>query len=90
VWWSITRRTLGRAITKEPMWHGNVERWRSVLSRDSMIWWSDKTFARRRRIHAALFADPTHANRARIHLKSRREVNDWLAALPELARPEAF
>jgi adenylate kinase family enzyme len=88
VWSSITRRTLGRAITKEPMWHGNVERWRTVLSRDSMIWWSIKTFAKRRRIYTALFADPADASRTRIHLQSRREVNQWLAALPRTARPE--
>jgi adenylate kinase family enzyme len=78
VWSAITQRTLWRAWTKEPMWHGNVERWRNVFSRDSMIWWSVKTFARRRRIYGAFFDDPTYADRTRIRLRSRREVNAWL------------
>jgi adenylate kinase family enzyme len=81
VWPAITRRTLWRAITREPMWHGNVERWRNVFSRDSMIWWSIKTFARRRVIYAALFANPDCADKTRIRLRSRREVNNWLASL---------
>ena len=37
VMWSITARTLRRAATREPLFHGNVETWRQVFSRDSMI-----------------------------------------------------
>jgi adenylate kinase family enzyme len=81
VWSSIARRTLWRAWTKEPFWHGNVERWRTVFSRDSMILWSIKTYARRRRVYGALFADEAYSDRIRIRLRSRREVNGWLTAL---------
>ena len=81
---SITRRTIVRAISKEPMWHGNVERWRTVFSRDSMIWWAIKTYGKRKRAYAALFADPDFADRVRIRLCSRREVNEWLARLAEI------
>ena len=80
--WGVTRRTTGRAITKEQLWHGNTERWRALFSRDSMIWWSVKTFSRRRRSYAALFEDDAYADRARIRLSSRREVNEWLESLP--------
>lgn len=81
VWPAITRRTLMRAWTKQPLFHGNVERWSQALSRDSMIVWSVKTFARRRRAYTALFADPQHADQQRIRLRSRSEVEAWLAAL---------
>jgi adenylate kinase family enzyme len=77
----IALRTLRRAWTKEPMWHGNVERWRTLFSRDSMIWWSVKTFARRRRNYERLFSDPAYADRTRIRLRSRGEVNAWLESV---------
>jgi adenylate kinase family enzyme len=87
VWCSITQRTVSRAWTKEPLWHGNVERWRTLFSRDSMILWSIRTFARRRRSYTALFADPRYADKALIRLRSRREVNAWLASLVRLTQP---
>ncbi len=77
---SITRRTLWRAITREPLWHGNVERWRRVFSRDSMVPWAWSTYSRRKGEYAALFAAPDD-RRSRIHLTSRGEVNRGLASL---------
>lgn len=77
----IIRRTLTRAWTKQPLFHGNVEGWRQVLSRESMIWWSIKTFARRRRAYTALFAEPAHASKTLVRLRSRAQVDAWLAAL---------
>lgn len=82
VWWQVLRRTLTRVLTREPLWHGNVETWRMAFSRDSIILWSLLTFAHRRLAYTALFADPAYAYRARIHLCSRREVISWLASLP--------
>jgi hypothetical protein len=76
---SIVRRTLRRALTRERLWHGNVERWRTVLSRDSMVVWAWRTYDRRKAQYDALFADPAHAHRARIRLTCRREVDQWLA-----------
>jgi hypothetical protein len=52
-----------------------------ALSRDSIIWWSFKTFDSRRRAYSALLADPAHADRARIRLRSRGQVNRWLASV---------
>ncbi len=77
---SIVRRTIWRAITRERLWHGNVERWRTVLSRDSMIAWAWRTYPRQKRRYAALF-DAPDAARTRIRLTSRREVDRWLASL---------
>jgi adenylate kinase family enzyme len=82
VWPQVLRRTLRRLVTREPLWHGNVETWRMAFSRDSIVLWSLRTFARRRRAYAALFADPAYLDRSRIHLRSRREVNHWLTSVP--------
>lgn len=81
VMWTITRRTFWRAATRERLFHGNVERWRNVFSKDSMIVWAWKTYPRRKRQYAALFADPAHAHRARIRFHSRGEVTRWLGSL---------
>lgn len=83
VHWQIAVRTLRRAWTREPLWHGNVERWRKVFSRDSMIWWSIKTYARLRRSYASLFADERYVDRVLVRLRSREEVNRWLSSLAE-------
>lgn len=80
VWAQLIGRTLVRIVSHAPLWHGNVESWRGLVARDSVIWWSIKTFARRRRRYSAIFADPAHAHRARIRLRSRAEVNAWLAS----------
>jgi adenylate kinase family enzyme len=79
---SITGRTLWRAVTREPLWHGNVERWRNVFSSDSMIAWAWRTYPRRKVQYGALFADPAHAHRVRLRLKTRGEITRWLDLLP--------
>ena len=78
---AIAWRTFARVWTKEPLWHGNVEHWRTMFSLDSMIWWSIKTYARRRRAYATLLAGPDFADKVRLRLGSRREVDAWLASL---------
>ena len=81
VWSSMIRRTIGRAWTKEPLWHGNVESWRMMLSRDSIILWSLRSFARQRLRYGAIFRDPGYAGKTRVRVDSRRAVNEWLVAL---------
>lgn len=78
---SIALRTLRRVITRERLWHGNIERWQNLFTRDSMIFWSWRTYPRRKARYAALFADPVHAGRTRIRLRTHAEVSDCLASL---------
>jgi adenylate kinase family enzyme len=78
VWSQILRRTVSRVALRQELWHGNRESLRSTFSRDSILWWSVKSFAGRRRAYAALFADPTYADRYLVRLKSHREVERWL------------
>jgi adenylate kinase family enzyme len=82
VWSQVTWRTLRGLITKKPHWqNGNVERWRIFFSRESIIWWSVKTYSRRRREYERLLSDPAYEDRLRIRLRSRRDVDAWLAAV---------
>lgn len=54
-WFSLqrlVRRSLTRAITKEPVCNGNTESLRRVLGSDSIIRWHFRSFARKReRLH---------------------------------------
>jgi adenylate kinase family enzyme len=86
VWSQVTVRTLKRMLLGTRLWHGNVESVRMLFSRESIVWWSIKTFAARRAKYAALFADPAQRSRALIRLRSRHEVNRWLRSLG--ARPQ--
>lgn len=88
--WQVTRRTFARVITGEPLWHGNKESWRTMLSGDSIIWWSIKTFGRLRREYAELFGDPALVRLRRIRLRSRIEVDRWLAAATKPGRRASF
>jgi adenylate kinase family enzyme len=55
VLWRGLRRSLGRAISGRPLWHGNRESLRRMfLSRDSLLLWIVTTFHRRRREFAQL------------------------------------
>jgi adenylate kinase family enzyme len=75
-------RTLKGLVTRKPHWeNGNPERWRMFFSKESIVWWSIKTFGERRRQYGALFADPAQAHRILIHLHSRGEANRWLEGI---------
>ena len=75
-------RTIKGLITREPISeNGNVEQWRTFFSRESIVWWSIKTFAMRRREYSTLFADPSLSDRMRIRLHDRAEVRGWLMSV---------
>jgi adenylate kinase family enzyme len=74
----ILRRSVRRAWTGEPQAHGNRETWRTLLGRNSIVLWSIRTYARRKRQYGAMFADPAFADRRRVRLRSRREVDAFL------------
>ena len=75
------RRSVGRAITGDPMWHGNVESWRRVLSREGLIWWVLTTHRSRRRRWEAWLLRPHAAHLRVIRLRSRRAVDAFMASL---------
>lgn len=55
VLWRGLRRSMGRALSGRPLWHGNRESLRrTFLSKDSLLLWIVSTYHRRRREFAQL------------------------------------
>ncbi len=78
----LLRRTIRRAWTKEPFWHGNTESWRlSFFSRDSILLWSLKYYTIRKQQYTKVFAGSKWSHLNKIRLTSRRQVDAWLAAI---------
>jgi adenylate kinase family enzyme len=75
----LTRRTLTRAVTRRPVCNGNTESFRQMLSRDSIIVWHFRSFARKRARMRAWAADP--AGPEVIRLTSPAATRRWLASL---------
>jgi adenylate kinase family enzyme len=81
--WRLTRRTFGRAILNEEIWHGNRESLRThFLTKDSLYLWVFQTYKKRRREYPLLLAQPEFAHIKKIRLNSAREARRWLAAMP--------
>lgn len=50
IMWRLLRRTLRRIVTRQELWGGNRESFRTqFLSRDSLLLWALQTYRRRRR-----------------------------------------
>jgi adenylate kinase family enzyme len=75
----LVRRTLRSAVTREPICNGNVETWRTILSRDSIVVWHFRSFARKRaRMHAwAASSDGPEV----LLFRHPRELEAWLATV---------
>ncbi len=77
--WRVTRRSVARALDRQPICGGNVETWRRMFSRNSMIVWQFKSFSRKRaRIRRWVDTSPGPEI---IRLRSRRQTRRWLATL---------
>ncbi len=82
--WQLLRRTVGRLATREALWSGNRETFRTAfLSRNSLFAWALLTYARRRRQYPVLLALPRHAHLRVLRFRSPTETRRWLdASLP--------
>ena len=75
----LVRRTISGAVTKEPRCNGNVETWRAMVRRDSIIVWHFQSFARKRARMRAWAASPDGPP---VHLFRRpRDLEAWIATL---------
>lgn len=82
VFWQVLKRTLHRASTKQPLWHGNRESWRrSFLSSESILWWVITAYRRRRREFEALKREAVFPHLSWVELRHRREVRAFLSSL---------
>jgi adenylate kinase family enzyme len=76
----LVPRTLARMITRRPLWNGNTEDPRNLLSRDparNILLWAWTQHARMRHRYQALAANPAHARLRFIRLRSRAQVRDF-------------
>jgi adenylate kinase family enzyme len=75
----LTWRTFARAIDRRMICNGNTESFRQMVSRDSILVWHFRSFARKRARMRAWAADP--CGPAVILLTSPAATRRWLAAL---------
>jgi adenylate kinase family enzyme/8-oxo-dGTP pyrophosphatase MutT (NUDIX family) len=73
----LLRRTVGRAVDGKPVCNGNRESWRLALSRESIVAWHFRSFARKRRSLRAWERDPAMPRVLR--LTSPRQAEELLA-----------
>jgi adenylate kinase family enzyme len=78
----LFRRTIRRLLTREELWNGNRERWRThFLSRESLFLWAVRVHARRRREFRARLGQADCAQLTIVRLRTPRQTATWLAAL---------
>jgi adenylate kinase family enzyme len=76
----LLRRTVRNVASGAPTCNGNRETVRgSFLSRESILWWHVRSFARKRATMRAWHADP--AMPETVLLRTPAEVRDWLRKL---------
>jgi adenylate kinase family enzyme len=80
--WRLLKRTVARATDGQHVCNGNRETWRQAISRDSIIVWHFKSFARKRR----RIREWIDEGRSVIHLRSPRETENWLQSLSRLEK----
>lgn len=73
----LLRRTAARATDGQLVCNGNRETWRQALSRDSIVVWHFRSFARKRARIRRWLAE----GRPVVRLTSPRELERWLQAL---------
>jgi adenylate kinase family enzyme len=79
VTWRVVSRSLSRLVRRTELWAGNRESLRDLVSRDSIVWWSVSTYARRRREYPALLAAQPQLEVVR--LRTPRQADRWLRSL---------
>jgi adenylate kinase family enzyme len=84
----LLKRTMRRAVSREPLWHGNRESLgRSFFSRESILLWAVKTHRRRRTQYRKLLADRENARPRVVRLRSPREAERWLRGIADAEPP---
>ena len=82
VLYRAVRRTLGRAVSREPLWHGNKESVRrAFFSRESILLWVIATFHRRREQLQALRASGKYSHLAWVELRRPSDDRPFLRSI---------
>jgi adenylate kinase family enzyme len=70
----VVRRSVRRAVTREPLWNGNRERWQRWADPEHPIRWAWSTHARRRSELADAIARPEHAHLQVVRFRRPRDA----------------
>lgn len=83
---SIVHRSVRRAWRQEELWNGNRERFRNLFNvkkEENIILWAWTQFDRYRDGYQADMVHPQWNRLEFVHLQSRADVAEWLAAVTE-------
>lgn len=85
IFWRILCRTFKRYFHQEILWSGNKESLSSIFSpQNSIILWTIKSFSSKRRRYAELIQDWHYTHITFIHLKTPKEIQQFLQNLSAL------
>ena len=83
----LLRRTTRRIVTREELWAGNRERFRTgFMSKDSLFLWALQTHWTRRRTYPAQLAQPEHVHLQVFRARSPGETEAMKRRIADLAR----
>lgn len=74
--WRLLRRTLARVFDKHKICNGNVESWRQMLSRDSIIAWHFRSFKSKK---TRIDRFEKMENVTVVRIRSPRQLEDWIS-----------
>ncbi|MDT7572999.1 MAG: hypothetical protein QOE05_3173 [Actinomycetota bacterium] len=75
----LVRRTFARVVDQKEICNGNTETWRLVFSKESIIVWHFRSFARKRALIRSWLQEPPGPQV--VHLTSPRATQRWLETL---------
>jgi adenylate kinase family enzyme len=74
-------RSILRLICRTRIWHGNMETFGRLFSRDSIIWWGISTYSRRRREFAQLWKSKELQDTELLRFNDPEQATSWLRQL---------
>lgn len=82
VFWRLLRRSVLRAIDKNPVCNGNTESWRLFFSKDSIMVWLFKSYGKHRRQYGEIFEGAgSQAGVSYIRLRSPKVAQQFIDRL---------
>jgi adenylate kinase family enzyme len=73
----VTKRSLIRSFTKEPLWHNNTESYRKMFSRDSIILFAIQSYPRKSKRYNRLINSKEFNNVNWIRIKNRKDEQEF-------------
>ena len=81
VFWRALRRTIGRILRGDTLWHGNKESWRMLFSKESIMLWVIQSHFRRSSQYGSLLLRPEASHLKIIRFRSPSEADRWLEGI---------